>query len=548
MLSRRHFLVSSAGLATFGAGLVTHSALLAQDTSVPTRRPLHEMDLDDPDLVTFRRFVGMLRQRDGVRGQVGWDTFARIHEAFCPHGNWYFLPWHRAYLRMYEHAAREATGNASFAMPYWDWTLSPNFPRAFADQSFDGRANPLYLNGRSVSSQHRMPPQMVGEQVIASALREQSFERFASFRPRGQRDLNPNWVRQPSDQATLEFTPHNGVHMTIGGQMPTMLSPRDPIFLMHHGNVDRLWAVWNAQGRLNTRNRLWTDMVFNNNFMVLDRRVYSERVGDLQVPETIGYSFGLPAPSADMGFDEAREDLLAALVAPDGEAQSTPGLFRLAAKPEIAATPDRPQSIAFTLNEQALGAMLSGSKVTSEALSLDSGSGEGSQNLSGLFESEGSTGTVSGDGIDWGKVDGETNVNELLGGGSAGGGEASVPGLSSRQEVFAILRDMATSAPESTLLRIFVNKPDATGATSVDDPHFAGEAAFFGGVGGADCLPGDVAPSLALNLTPTLERLQARGEMLQGGLSIQLVPVGQPTAASGSAGTVCPTTVELVVA
>ena len=30
--------------------------------------------------------------------------------------------------------------------------------------------------------------------------------------------------------------------------MATMLSPRDPIFFLHHANIDRIWASWNRQG------------------------------------------------------------------------------------------------------------------------------------------------------------------------------------------------------------------------------------------------------------------------------------------------------------
>ena len=38
---------------------------------------------------------------------------------------------------------------------------------------------------------------------------------------------------------------HNGVHDWVGGTMSDLLTaPADPIFWMHHANIDRLWAVW----------------------------------------------------------------------------------------------------------------------------------------------------------------------------------------------------------------------------------------------------------------------------------------------------------------
>jgi tyrosinase len=53
----------------------------------------------------------------------------------------------------------------------------------------------------------------------------------------------------------LEGQPHNNVHNNIGGVVPGVpasdygymqdnLSPTDPIFFLHHANMDRLWDVW----------------------------------------------------------------------------------------------------------------------------------------------------------------------------------------------------------------------------------------------------------------------------------------------------------------
>jgi tyrosinase len=54
----------------------------------------------------------------------------------------------------------------------------------------------------------------------------------------------------------LEQTPHNIVHVLVGGSgacnngwmgcVPT--AAQDPIFFLHHCNMDRLWNLWLAQG------------------------------------------------------------------------------------------------------------------------------------------------------------------------------------------------------------------------------------------------------------------------------------------------------------
>jgi tyrosinase len=52
----------------------------------------------------------------------------------------------------------------------------------------------------------------------------------------------------------LDFGLHGNVHVLVGdtqnmGSVPW--AARDPIFWMHHCNIDRLWASWNAAGRKN---------------------------------------------------------------------------------------------------------------------------------------------------------------------------------------------------------------------------------------------------------------------------------------------------------
>jgi len=68
----------------------------------------------------------------------------------------------------------------------------------------------------------------------------------------------------------LEFTPHNIVHSLIGGWMgdPNMAA-LDPIFWLHHCNIDRLWEVWllRGGGRANPNDASWqtsTSFKFHN--------------------------------------------------------------------------------------------------------------------------------------------------------------------------------------------------------------------------------------------------------------------------------------------
>src|SRR5262245_10807330 len=66
----------------------------------------------------------------------------------------------------------------------------------------------------------------------------------------------------------LELQPHNVIHTVIGGQRGFMSDPncaaRDPIFYLHHANIDRLWEAWlrQAGGRVNPTTDVWLQTSF----------------------------------------------------------------------------------------------------------------------------------------------------------------------------------------------------------------------------------------------------------------------------------------------
>ena len=188
-----------------------------------------------------------------------WQAQAEIHDDHCPHGNAFFLPWHRAYLRYFEEVCRVLSNDPSFALPYWNWATHPTIPAPF----WQGTLNDTT---RAIDSSTPMPPSAVGQPVIDAILAIQDFETFGSgFVPSSCGSGNA-CQRQPVAYGALEGTPHNVVHGTIGGNMATFLSPLDPIFWLHHCNVDRLWVEWNKQFA-NPANSYWRSFTFDDNFV-----------------------------------------------------------------------------------------------------------------------------------------------------------------------------------------------------------------------------------------------------------------------------------------
>ena len=167
------------------------------------------------------------------------------------------------------------SGKPDFALPYWNWTADRQFPAAFA--AGDRNSNPLFHPRPGVASGLRLADDMVGQAVISRIMNSPDFEAFGSTRPRGQNSAAATWQRRLGSKTELEFNPHDGVHQAIGGNMSVVdLSSRDPIFFLHHANVDRLWTAWNRRGNANSPEPMWRNFAFNRNF-VDARRLAVER-------------------------------------------------------------------------------------------------------------------------------------------------------------------------------------------------------------------------------------------------------------------------------
>ena len=176
-----------------------------------------------------------------------YQRLAFVHQNSCPHNNWFFLPWHRNYLAFYESELVRVLGAEAgdFGLPYWDWTANPSITPEFYEP--DSPLNPVYLHKgtefalpRTAQPGAIMDSRVVGSDNLKRILDTTDFFGFGSY---PSRDTN---VDDEDGRASggLEGGPHNYVHGTLGGNMGAFLSPLDPIFWLHHCNIDRLWNFW----------------------------------------------------------------------------------------------------------------------------------------------------------------------------------------------------------------------------------------------------------------------------------------------------------------
>jgi tyrosinase len=151
-----------------------------------------------------------------------WAYWANTHETYCPHGKDYFLAWHRGFIYSFENQLRTISGDPDLVLPYWNYYDSPTVPAEFLDPSL-----PLYR------------PDRTGTDVTKGL----TLDAFASTIIRFQRG------KPDAFEPVIEALPHNRVHNLIGGAMGSIkISPKDPLFWVHHANIDRLWVAWLAAG------------------------------------------------------------------------------------------------------------------------------------------------------------------------------------------------------------------------------------------------------------------------------------------------------------
>jgi hypothetical protein len=281
MLTRRHFVRGTTALA---ATSIRSRRGRAQAPPLRVRRSINDLIGERSPLIeSYRRAVDVMMQRD-ITDKTSWWFQASIHGMpdeeiaqlsslakywqQCPHRNYFFLSWHRMYLHFFERIVRKASGDPAFALPYWpyDQPGHGSLPTAFTPDADEfatatkpalpplQRKNPLARARRHEYVDRRY----IGLGDVAREVKAaMAVDRFAvTDTLDALQGFGGVRVAAPLDDGgaagAIEAAPHNLVHKTLGldGDMgsPTTAA-RDPIFWLHHANIDRLWMKWTDPSR-----------------------------------------------------------------------------------------------------------------------------------------------------------------------------------------------------------------------------------------------------------------------------------------------------------
>jgi len=236
---------------------------------------------------------------------VTWHRDAFACDLMAAHMGPAFFPWHRMFLRLFEQQLQAV--DPGVTLPYWDWTIDdavdsylwqPDFMGGNGDprDSYAVQDGPFRKGNWEVSvfddtdderfpflirnlSDGELAPDLPTAEHVETALGltaydaapwnemaspEESFRNYME----GWRDCVPQSCA--SDPADYPKCPgshdmHNRVHLWVSGEevfaqqggheavkgpfgtMAMDASPNDPIFFLHHANVDRIWSLWLAR-------------------------------------------------------------------------------------------------------------------------------------------------------------------------------------------------------------------------------------------------------------------------------------------------------------
>ncbi|WMI68289.1 tyrosinase family protein [Mangrovimonas sp. YM274] len=131
-----------------------------------------------------------------------------------------FFAWHRYQMFEMEQAMQEL--NPDISIPWWDSSEDQSIFSPVWDEDFMGSFDAAWLLNRTYEDNdiNLLPT----PQEVSTVQAVQDFLEYANSMERGR--------------------VHAGAHRWVGGAMPTTLSPRDPIFYLHHTFIDKLWDDW----------------------------------------------------------------------------------------------------------------------------------------------------------------------------------------------------------------------------------------------------------------------------------------------------------------
>ncbi|KAI0533821.1 hypothetical protein GGR58DRAFT_94654 [Xylaria digitata] len=261
-----------------------------------------------PERIAFVKAVECLMEKPNVYPNVTgpksmFDSFGVLHYHLTPavHNSAYFLLFHRLYIWTYEQKLRDMCGYKG-AFPYWEWGLDAGGVEK--SPIFDGSETSMGSNGAKVN---KTGGGFFGGGSGGGCVTDGPFKNYTvNFGPNTARDPlapNPRCLKRDlntplcatfasirnTTETVLESTDiesfqanvqgdfryprarkwslavHGGGHFTIAGDPGSdfFFSPLEPVFYLHHGQIDRMYFIFQNLDWVNRQTMAGTITMMN---------------------------------------------------------------------------------------------------------------------------------------------------------------------------------------------------------------------------------------------------------------------------------------------
>lgn len=259
---------------------------------VRVRRPIHIIEKDETYVAKYKKAISIMKSLpyDDPRN---WMRQANLHCLFCTgaynqplshfpfqvHGSWLFFPWHRMMLYFHERILGSLIGDDTFTLPYWPWDIPEGMeiPALYMNQPFfDAERDISHFPPRKVDLNFNDVEHGFQDEQQIDYNMAVMYTQMVSAAKKTELFMGCNLTAGQEGychvHGTLELAPHNTMHTWVGSSLNPRRedmgvfysAARDPIFYVHHSNIDRLWEVWRQlnHNKLDIKDSAWLDSYF----------------------------------------------------------------------------------------------------------------------------------------------------------------------------------------------------------------------------------------------------------------------------------------------
>jgi tyrosinase len=439
-------------------------------------------------LKKFSDAVKVMKSRP-VSDKTSWAYWANIHGINgasnpdwnqCRHAQWWFVAWHRAYVLELEHQLQAAIHDPNFRLPYWDYLDAGQrkIPAAFKKTTsslFESQRDGDEVGFETVDLQKTFSATKYLGSITAGGF--------------GGASVSSGTISGPfSKRGRMEQNPHNTVHVDIGGLMgDPATAAQDPIFWVHHCNIDRIWEVWIKNGPHTNPAGAFTTETFT--LPGVNGQPVTHKVADMFDTKKLGYTYDrtnlqvqipgstpppppapkkAPAPASSPAMSEA-------------EPAATPSAPPVPAETEeplqprvVLATAPKDKPITVANKPQTI-------KVAPEVVPAE---------------------------------------HNML--------RRDVDHKKAKKKVFLNLEGITFTEPPKHLYKVYLNLPNADHKVGPNAPQYVGTLAFFESHDGHHGNEGGGDRTETFDITDTLAAAKKAGNYDPNNLTVTIVPVGPP--------------------